>query len=503
MVPQYKHKREARFTLLMAGLLGLAGCVSVAPLEPIKNPPTYFRSDNTVEVEFLSPAVVGMRCAERGTAFYGMPVFHAMACGNGKLVTMPEACSTFTGGAYAALVCDARREVKALRDSISPFLWNASFMVGGGATLQTAEEPAGDGNAYKVEFVHPASVVQHCTLLGASVRDGEEDGMKSCSTPERMVLPNPCMLLEDGWYPRTLCHEMAHANGWAMDHPGGSFLSDKKAGVDPADVPPPRAVMASLSSGAPLRKASESPTYLAYAAAKGLPTYSYAALTQPAVLEVSTQKETAGFKDAASALKALRTSVPDFVAEAKVLLASLAAAERAAEVSDAPGKLRLRAPLDLMATARLYQASLTAPKPERVMPHLQYAALPKSEPARPTLAEPHLVFAAISSTDSIPLPDGADAPLVLASAEIPPVTEEPVATAEIAELVAVPPAPSASVAAHTALALRRKKTLEEVAAETEVAGSDLPVPAPPAPGFKPDVLLQWREEGLDPSAAGV
>ncbi len=502
MVAQYKHKRETRFTLLMAGLLGLAGCVSVAPLEPIKNPPTYFRSDNTVEVEFLSPAVVGVRCAERGTAFYGMPVFHAMACGNGKLVTMPEACSTFTGGAYAALVCEARRDVKALRESISPFLWNASFMVGGGATLQTAEQPVGDGNAYKVEFVHPASVVQHCTLLGASVRDGEEDGMKSCSTPERMVLPNPCMLLEDGWYPRTLCHEMAHANGWAMDHPGGSFLSDKRAGVDPADVPPPRAVMASLSSGAPLRKASESPTYLAYAAAKGLPTYSYAALTQPAVLEVSTPKETAGFKDAASALKALRTSLPDFVAEAKVLVASLAAAESPAEMSDAPGKLRLRAPLDLMATARLYQASLTAAKPARVLPHLQYAALPKSEPARPTLAEPHLEFAMISPAESIPLPAETDAPLVHASAEILPATDEPAPPTEMAELVAVPLAPSASVAAHTALALRRKKTLEEVAAETEVADSDLP-PPPPAPGFKPDVLPQWREDGLDPSAAGV
>ena len=503
MVPQYKHKREARFTLLMAGLLGLAGCVSVAPLEPIKNPPTYFRSDNTVEVEFLSPAVVGMRCAERGTAFYGMPVFHAMACGNGKLVTMPEACSTFTGGAYAALVCEARRDVKALRESISPFLWNASFMVGGGATLQTAEQSAGDGNAYKVEFVHPASVVQRCTLLGASVRDGDEEGMKSCSTPERMVLPNPCMLLEDGWYPRTLCHEMAHANGWAMDHPGGSFLSDKKAGVDPADVPPPRAIMASLSSGAPLRKASESPTYLAYAAAKGLPTYSYAALTQPAVLDVTPPKQTAGFKDAASALKALRASVPDIMAEAKLLVASLAAPERTAEIADAPVKLRLRAPLDLMETARLYQASLTTAKPAKVLPHLQYAALPKPEPARPMLAQPHLVFAVMSPTEAIALPAGADAPLLLASAEIPPLTDEAAAPAEMAELVALPPAPTASVAAHTALALRRKKTLEALAPETELAETDMPQPAPPAPGFKPDVLLQWREEGLDPSAAGV
>lgn len=112
MIPQEKFQRRSLPALLAAGLFGLTGCVSVAPLEPFKNPPTYFRSDNAVDVEFLSPAVVGVRCAERGTAFYGMPVFHAMACGNGKLITMPDPCSTFTGGAYAALACDARNEAQ-------------------------------------------------------------------------------------------------------------------------------------------------------------------------------------------------------------------------------------------------------------------------------------------------------------------------------------------------------------------------------------------------------
>ena len=112
MIPQEKFQRRSLPALLAAGLFGLTGCVSVAPLEPFKNPPTYFRSDNAVDAEFLSPAVVGVRCAERGTAFYGMPVFHAMACGNGKLITMPDPCSTFTGGAYAALACDARNEAQ-------------------------------------------------------------------------------------------------------------------------------------------------------------------------------------------------------------------------------------------------------------------------------------------------------------------------------------------------------------------------------------------------------
>jgi hypothetical protein len=91
------------------------------------------------------------------------------------------------------------------------------------------------------------------------------------------------MILTGGWYPRTLCHEMAHANGWAMNHPGGSFLSDARAGVDPNDVPPPRALLAALPKSGVLRPASESPAYLAYAAAKDLKAAPSAALAQPAV----------------------------------------------------------------------------------------------------------------------------------------------------------------------------------------------------------------------------
>ncbi|MBI1399405.1 hypothetical protein [Hyphomonas sp.] len=76
------------------------------------------------------------------------------------------------------------------------------------------------------------------------------------------------MMLTEGWYARTLCHEMAHANGWAMDHPGGSFTSDKMAGINPQDVPPPREVLKALVSSEVFRPASESPAYLAWAAAR-------------------------------------------------------------------------------------------------------------------------------------------------------------------------------------------------------------------------------------------
>jgi len=62
--------------IVAAGVLALSGCVSIAPQEPVKNPPTMFRSDNVVAVEFLNPATVGLRCGERGTQAFGMPVFH-------------------------------------------------------------------------------------------------------------------------------------------------------------------------------------------------------------------------------------------------------------------------------------------------------------------------------------------------------------------------------------------------------------------------------------------
>lgn len=499
MVPQNKNQQCRSAVVFVASLLGLAGCVSVAPLEPIKNPPTYFRSDNTVAVEFLAPAVVGVRCAERGTAFFGMPVFHAMACGNGKLITMPEACATFTGGAYAALVCDTRRDVKSLRDAVSPFLVNASFIAGKTAAFETEETPS-EGGTYKVEFVHPASVGMRCSLLGAPMREGEEDSLRACATPERMILPNPCMSLEAGWYPRTLCHEMAHANGWAMDHPGGSFQSDKKAGIDPADVPPPQFVMASLSSGAPLRKASESPTYLAYAAAKGLPDTGYASLVQPAVLTAETVKARPPVPALFAALKTAQAAVPDFVADSRVFLAALQTPVPVPATSGAPERRRPAATFDPIAVARLYQASLEMPQQTPQAPlkplHLQYAALEPVTPAAPAQVL-QLAFTVASPTESI----GAatlDAGLTAHGASVAVVGG---AENRVAELT-LPSRPSVPPAGHTALALRGKARLEPDMPDTSVAEAALP-PAPAAPGLKPAAPPAWREDLQVSPAAGV
>ena len=107
---------------------------------------------------------------------------------------------------------------------------------------------------------------------------------------------------------------MAHANGWAMDHPGGSFLSDARIGVDPNDVPPPRAVLASLYSDRPLRRASESPAYLAFAAAQA------GARTQDdafaASLQLASLKAPAPAADAfgpAPAVTLTASQTPDFL----------------------------------------------------------------------------------------------------------------------------------------------------------------------------------------------
>jgi len=255
--------------LVVVGLFGLAGCVSIAPIEPVKNPPTMFRSDNVVAVEFLNPARVGLRCGERGTEAFGLPVFHAMACGNGKLITMPDPCLTFTGGEYAGLLCDQRSRPAAALAPVPE--WQALLQP---ASYQPAPRPAPTplkpraGAGVQVEFVHPSAVLQRCSTRGLEVSVSEKSELASCGNAGMMTVPNPCMILEAGWYPRTLCHEMAHANGWGMDHPGGSFLSDARAGVDPNDVPPPRAVLAALTSSGTLRPASESPAYLAFAAAR-------------------------------------------------------------------------------------------------------------------------------------------------------------------------------------------------------------------------------------------
>ena len=504
MVTQQNFRRRTRSVLLAASLFALAGCVSVAPLEPIKNPPTIFRSDNSVDVEFLSPAIVGIRCAERGTAFYGMPVFHAMACGNGKLITMPDPCATFTGGAYAELACDARNQAKLLNETISPFLINASFTLSKTQARELSAANASGERAIKVEFVHPASVGQRCFLMGAPVVDGEEEGLRMCAGLDRIVLPNPCMQLEAGWYPRTLCHEMAHANGWAMDHPGGSFLSDKRAGVDPTAVPPSRLVMASLSSGAPLRKASESPIYLAYAAAREADSFQHSPLIQPAVFSDTAPAPKTDLRDLFAAFSLAQAAVPDLVSEARTRLTGLAAE------FDVPAlaNLKLRPPStgDLFAGARLIEASLAAPEPVSEAAVMQIASAPQTN----ALPAPETRRLSLRTDDTALISVHAEAGAAQPGDRAAPQADTALFFAGFSLDGSDMPAPVKLAAQQRALVLRRPSVLPaevpqaNVMVTAETAEAERAEPALPAtPSFKPDVPALRRDETESFAAAGV
>jgi|GEM_PF-2337860 len=117
-------------------------------------------------------------------------------------------------------------------------------------------------STFLIDFVHPASVAANCARRGLRLSQPEGGAGAFCSDGKMMTAPNPCLASSASWYSRTLCHEMAHANGWASDHPGGSFRSDKSRGVDPENVPPPRTIYASLDN---LKPASQSPAALAQA----------------------------------------------------------------------------------------------------------------------------------------------------------------------------------------------------------------------------------------------
>ena len=98
-------KGAASAGVLSAALIALPGCVSIQALEPVISPPGVYQRDNRVMVEFVSPAMVGIRCAERGARFLGMPGVNAGACGDEHLITMANPCLTLTAGWYAEVLC--------------------------------------------------------------------------------------------------------------------------------------------------------------------------------------------------------------------------------------------------------------------------------------------------------------------------------------------------------------------------------------------------------------
>ena len=216
--------------LLASCALALSACVSLASVEPIKAPPSGYHKDVVVHTEFLQPARVGRRCAERGASIFGIAVPGAMACANPTLMTVPNACDMVTGGWYAEAICAAvahshgwvpeRREPEGL---LLQAAWAPDGAAGEGLRPQGAFRA---GTAIRVEFTDPARVGLRCAHRGALDAGRPTLSSVACSNASGITVVNPCSVVDGGWYADLLCHEMGHVNGWPANHPGGSFLKD-------------------------------------------------------------------------------------------------------------------------------------------------------------------------------------------------------------------------------------------------------------------------------------
>jgi hypothetical protein len=95
----------ALIAVMIAIALLLSGCMTIQPIEPVINPPGRYQGDTSVRVEFVHPALVGVRCAKRGAKIIGLPAINSAACSDTKLMTLPNPCFTLTGGWSARVLC--------------------------------------------------------------------------------------------------------------------------------------------------------------------------------------------------------------------------------------------------------------------------------------------------------------------------------------------------------------------------------------------------------------
>jgi len=216
----------------------LGGCVTFQPMEIVLSPPSNYQLDTATKVEFAHPTVVGMRCAERGAKFLGLPGINSGACSDENLMTMPDPCLTFTGGPYAGYLCreletlEIRKETSKPDSRPSPKASSAAQLTRIGykpsqsksITAATASTKVAAGVAASpVEFVKPDQLAFRCAERGAKLMRDPTGNWGACSDGVMLTVANPCYVEFDGWYARMLCHEMGHANGWAANHSGGTM----------------------------------------------------------------------------------------------------------------------------------------------------------------------------------------------------------------------------------------------------------------------------------------
>jgi len=214
----------------------LGGCVTFQPMEIVLSPPSNYQLDVATKVEFAHPTMVGMRCAERGAKFLGLPGINSGACSDENLMTMPDPCQTFTGGPYAGYLC---RELDTLairsetsKASSQPALQEPTpamqptrigYKPAQVKPVAAATKAPAHVAASPVEFVKPDQLAYRCAERGAKLMRDPTGVWGSCSDGVMLTVANPCYVDFDGWYARMLCHEMGHTNGWAANHSGGTL----------------------------------------------------------------------------------------------------------------------------------------------------------------------------------------------------------------------------------------------------------------------------------------
>ncbi|QYJ00042.1 hypothetical protein KUV46_11915 [Thalassovita mediterranea] len=161
----------------------LAGCMTVAPLEPVKNAPAEFRGDNTVAVEFVSPMLVGARCAQRGAHIFGVPQLNSMGCGDGRMITMPNPCQTITSGWYARLLCHELAHANGWSRTHEGGSYLPDDMSGIGAQTASADRPAS-----KLSNLTPASQSPQAIAAAEARREEAVLADQDAAAPEPEVM---------------------------------------------------------------------------------------------------------------------------------------------------------------------------------------------------------------------------------------------------------------------------------------------------------------------------
>ena len=197
----------------------LTGCISVQAIEPVIEPPQQFRFDTATSIEFVHPSLVGLRCAERGATFFGLPALNSGACADMQLITMIDPCQTFTAGAFARILCIDYLEVNEAAGNGLRKVNNTPNVIRIVASTSSRDDDKRRAGVRRIDFRQPAHLGDACREQEAPLQT--DDGIPFCSTDDRVLIANPCALYARGWYERALCHELAHVNGWAPDHSGG------------------------------------------------------------------------------------------------------------------------------------------------------------------------------------------------------------------------------------------------------------------------------------------